>query len=152
MANVKVRYIGNKPIKRDTITESLAVWPGFNSVTAVPEDVAIRLCQFPTVWQLADKPVMERPAPAPVAEVAPEVAVEPEPQADSGFDKEESPAVTGSEVAPEEIYAILGSLDRDTDFTEAGRPVVAKVRERFEGREVSIQAVKAAWENFQAKG
>lgn len=145
MANVKVRYIGNKPVKRDTVTESLAVWPGFNSVTAVPEDVAVRLCQFPDVWQLADKPVIERPVavPAPVVDELDEYA-------DLGDEPGDAPPASTDAVTVAEIAAILPTLDKEADFTEAGRPKIDSVRARFDDREVTVQAVKAAWENFTA--
>lgn len=144
-SGVKVRYIGNKPMKRDTVTESLTVWFGENDVQEVSKEAAIRLCQFPTVWQLADKPVIARPVVAPV-----EVEQTP---VDNGFDEEEAETgqpEAGGAVSADEIYGILPLLDKDTDFTEAGRPVVDKVRARFPGREVTLDAVRTAWIKFSA--
>ena len=157
MANVKVRYIGTKPVKKDTVTGSLALWFGENSVAEVSEDVAIKLFQYPTVWQPADMAVIERPAVNANPETLPPAGDEGQEGDDQTDDEgddegEESGDSVGAAapVTPEEIEVILPMLDKDTDFTEAGRPMVNKVREHFEGREVTLQALKAAWENFKA--
>jgi hypothetical protein len=140
VANVKVRYIGTKPIRGDNICGTLAVWTGEGSVQAVPEDVAVRLCQFPDVWQLADKPVIKRPA------------VQAAPAECDYLDDDEPEAAPdqadGTPVTAAEIVAILPLLDKDTDFTEAGRPIMASVRAQFEGRPVEIADVKEAWATF----
>ena len=155
MANVKVRYIGTKPVKRDTVAGSLATWFGQNSVADVSEEVAAKLLQYPTVWRPADMPVIERPTlePAPTQNPSDELNIGAGKQEGNdppaGDDDTKPPAPTG-DVTPEEITEILPLLDKDTDFTEAGRPMVNKVREHFEGREVTLQALKAAWENFKA--
>jgi hypothetical protein len=154
MANIKVRYIGKKPVKKDTVTESLVLWYGENSVAEVPEEVAFRLFQHPDVWQPADKPVIERPvvAPAPAAGEGDDDDDDDE-QGEPGDEipagEEGGEVDTGTEVTPEEISLILPLLDKEADFTEAGRPMVGRVRGHFEGREVTIQALKAAWENFK---
>lgn len=158
MANVKVRYIGTKPVKRDTVAGSLAAWYGQNSVAEVSEEVAVKLFQFPTVWQPADMPVIERPTlePVPVQDPEKPETIGAEQEGDNFGDEGEGDAGEGGagaeagEVTPEEIAVILPQLDKDTDFTEAGRPMVGRVRAYFEGREVTIQALKAAWENFKA--
>lgn len=159
MANVKVRYIGTKPVKKDTVTGSLALWFGENSVAEVSEDVAIKLFQYPTVWQPADMAVIERPAVNANPETLPpagDEGQEGDDQTDGDEGEGDTDDSTGGSVGtaepvtPEEITVILPMLDKDTDFTEAGRPMVNKVREHFEGREVTLQALKAAWENFKA--
>lgn len=154
MTKVAVRYIGHKPIKRDTVTESLAVWAGHGAVTEVPEEVAVKLCLFPDVWQLADAPVIERPAPV--------VAPEPEEEVDEAVDLEESEPELhpndefGFEKAPEgtgpvtiaEIVERLPMLDKDADFSETGKPKVDSVRALFPDRDVSLGNVRAAWAEF----
>ena len=147
MANVKVRYLGTKPLKRDTVTGSLHIWTAENPVTEVPEEVALRLCLYPTVWQTADKPVIERPVVAPVAPPADEFDEYADLDDGSG---DLPPAASTDAVSVSEIAAILPTLDKDADFTEAGRPKIDSVRDRFDDREVTVQAVKAAWENFTA--
>ena len=159
MANVKVRYIGSKPVKKDTVAHTLTVWYGENSVAEVSEEVAAQLFQHPTVWQPADKPVIERPVVNTIPETPPPAGDEGQEGDDqTGGDEGEGDTDdstggsvgTAEPVTPEEITVILPMLDKDTDFTEAGRPMVNKVREHFEGREVTLQALKAAWENFKA--
>lgn len=153
MSNVKVRYIGNKTIKRDTITNTLVTWPGQNSVAEVPEELAAQLCQHPNVWQLADKPLLERPV---VEKQEPAKAPDPAPELKEIKHAPENnePDTESDDAAPvtvEEVEAIIVTLDKETDFTDAGRPIVGKIRERFEGREVTTQVVKAAWTNFTAE-
>ena len=154
MTKVAVRYIGHKPIKRDTVTESLAVWVGHGAVAEVPEEVAVKLCLFPDVWQLADAPVIERPAPV--------VAPEPEEEVDEAVDLEESEPELhpndefGFEKAPEgtgpvtiaEIVERLPMLDKDADFSETGKPKVDSVRALFPDRDVALANVRAAWAEF----
>ncbi|RLA45294.1 MAG: hypothetical protein DRQ97_09965, partial [Gammaproteobacteria bacterium] len=65
-------------------------------------------------------------------------------------DTGEDPADTasGDPVTAEEIGPILSSLDRDTDFSATGKPMVASIRARFPDRPVTSKEVKAAWESF----
>jgi hypothetical protein len=152
---VAVRYVGSKPIKRDTVTNSLAVWVGTNSVCEVPADVAVKLFLHPDVWQPADAPVLERPAPArDDAEGEGDDGGEPftggeddELREDDEHGIEKPPAAEG-EVTVQEVIEILPLLDREADFTEGGKPAVAKVRERFPERELTVATVRAAWDKF----
>jgi hypothetical protein len=149
MSHVKVRYIGKKSLKRDTVTLSLAVWSGFDSVTEVSEEVAAQLCRFPDVWQLANKPLVERPVVLAVVEDDSDDDDDEPEDVDtddvSGVIEEFPPVTTG------EIVEIIPSLNRETDFTDAGRPIIGKLRERFEGREITTVVVKDAWKTFQGE-
>lgn len=150
MAKVKVRYIGNRDIRRDNICKTLAIWTKAKPVAEVDEDTAARLFLYPTVW-VPDDPnhPMSRP-----------VTPEPETEVPAGENQEgdeggeEVPAdpdgaegeANGGPVTAEEIAdAIANTLDPD-DFTVEGKPRVASLREVFEGREVTTDAIKAGWE------
>jgi hypothetical protein len=154
MTKVAVRYVGHKPIKRDTVTESLAVWVGHGAVAEVPEEVAARLCPFPDVWQLADAPVIERPAPVVASEAEEEAGevVEPEeaepelhPNDEFGFEK--APEAAGP-VTIAEIVERLPMLDKEKDFSETGKPKIESVRALFPERDVVLANVRAAWVEF----
>tara|TARA_R110002110_G_scaffold415835_1_gene657222 strand:+ start:38230 stop:38760 length:531 start_codon:yes stop_codon:yes gene_type:complete len=174
MANVKVRYIGKKHIKRDTVTGSLAVWPGNNSVAEVPESVATKLCMYPDVWVPDDgepllRPVINRaPLPDPAEEdganddqdgttdeTAAETQADPtaeqpvvvHPEDQFGFEEPPPPA---GPATVDEIVHILPLLDKEADFTDAGRPKVDSVRARFADREVTVKVLKEAWTKFIA--
>ncbi|MBM7455175.1 hypothetical protein HNR62_001035 [Oceanisphaera litoralis] len=45
-------YIGDKPVKKDTITGSRLIFPRMKPVP-VPTDIAYQLLDFPTVWRQA---------------------------------------------------------------------------------------------------
>jgi hypothetical protein len=137
VANVKVRYVGTKESKKDTVTGSLTVWFGEGDVQEVDENVAIKLCQFPSVWQLASKPVVKRP----------KVAEAPKSD-DDEEDSDDDGDQTGDSVSVAEIIESLSTLDKDTEFTEAGRPQINAVRERFPDRSVSLADLKEAWTAF----
>lgn len=167
MAGVKIRYVGHKPLKKDTVAGTLTMWPGHGSVAEVPDSVAVKLLQYPTVWQHADKPTMPRPEPAPQPLQPPEddendtgegdnSEVQPpnpdqELREEDKFGFEQPPAGTGP-VSVEEIVQALPTLDKDADFTEIGRPKIAKVRALFDGREVAVKALNEAWTKFSAEG
>lgn len=51
---VSLIYIGDKPIKKDTITGSRLLFPRLKPVP-VPADIAYQLLVYPTVWRLADE-------------------------------------------------------------------------------------------------
>lgn len=45
-------YIGDKPVKKDTVTLSDLIFPRFEPVPT-PADIALRLLRFPAVWRKA---------------------------------------------------------------------------------------------------
>lgn len=47
-------YVGDKPMKKDTITGSRLLFPRLRPVP-VPADVAYQLLDYPSVWRLADE-------------------------------------------------------------------------------------------------
>lgn len=49
---ISLVYIGDKPVKKDTITGSRLVFPRLKPVP-VPTDIAYQLLDFPTVWRQA---------------------------------------------------------------------------------------------------
>ncbi|MEX2964502.1 hypothetical protein [Microbulbifer sp. TYP-18] len=51
---VQVKYIGNKPAKRDTVCGTGTLWAGHGDVQAFPRDWAALLLRHPKVWQLVD--------------------------------------------------------------------------------------------------
>ncbi|GGI85739.1 hypothetical protein GCM10007978_24250 [Shewanella hanedai] len=53
MSKIEIVYIGNKPIKKDTVTCSRLVFSRHDPV-AVDNDVGQRLLEYPTVWVLKD--------------------------------------------------------------------------------------------------
>ena len=153
--NIAVRYVGNKPIKKDTVTGSLAVWVGKNSVCEAPQEVATRLFLYPTVWAPADAPLIERPAPV-AAQEAPtedhdgellldEPYEEVRPDDEHGF---ETPPEAVGPVTVDEVVPILSLLDREKEFTEGGKPSVGAVRDRFPGRDLTVATVREAWARF----
>ena len=156
MAKVKVRYVGPRGYRADNVCGTLTIWTADKPVAAVDEEVAARLCAYPTVWQMADAPVMERPTepkPDPTEE-------DPETEAEKlaalgedmvGDDDEGDNPVdpaSGDPVTAEEIGPILSSLDKDTDFSSTGKPLVDSIRAKFPDRSVTAKEVKAAWEAF----
>ena len=149
---VDVRYIGiNKPIKRDTVMGSTALWIGHNSVVAVPRSVAERLFLHPDIWIPADKKQTDlvRPA-APPASV--EEPVDESEQDPGGTDAEEaSPMMVSANADPisvAEVAEAISTLDRETEFSDKGRPLIASLRERFPGRPLTLDVAKAAWADF----
>ena len=50
MNDVNIFYIGNKPVKKDTVAGSRLSWTGFGSARVVEQKIAQRLVAFPTVW------------------------------------------------------------------------------------------------------
>jgi hypothetical protein len=53
MSKIEIVYIGNKPIKKDTVTCSRLVFARHEPV-AVDNDVGQRLLEYPSVWVLKD--------------------------------------------------------------------------------------------------
>lgn len=158
---VEVRYVGKRPMRKDNIADTGTIWFGENDVQEVPANAAILLCAFPTVWQMADKHVIERPvSPAEEDELEAAVAAEaaagwiPAPEApDLALSEDEhgfAKPVTGSEVTIEELVVSFSSLDRDNDLTQHNKPKMDVVRAMFEDREVTAVSVKEAWEKFTA--
>jgi hypothetical protein len=154
---VKVRYIGNKPIKRDTVCQTLTIWTANNDVAEVDDDVAIRLVRHPSVWVMADSKVKRPEVVAPAPEL---VVAEPEIEIPDGLMAEQEKKDTapvneqegeGEPVTVAEVTAILSSLDKDKDFSAQGRPLVDSIRDRFPNRPVTSKEVKAAWELFTAE-
>lgn len=54
MNKLDITYIGSKPSKRDTITNSRLVFPRGKSVS-VDSDIAHRLLDYPKVWALSEE-------------------------------------------------------------------------------------------------
>jgi tRNA pseudouridine-54 N-methylase len=54
MNKLEITYIGNKAIKKDTVTGSRLVFPRNKSV-AVESDIAHRLLEYPKVWVLSEE-------------------------------------------------------------------------------------------------
>lgn len=74
MATMKVRYIGPKDRKRDTVNGTDTVWNGFGDVKEVPYEEGLKLIeQHPSVWQdIAEHPqAPEPPQPEPAPTQAP---------------------------------------------------------------------------------
>ncbi|MBF0339450.1 MAG: hypothetical protein HQL95_00625 [Magnetococcales bacterium] len=63
----KIRYIGNKPFKRDTVTKSGTVWQGRGDVQEVDDKFAEKLLLFPDIWEVAveETPPVAPPPPKP---------------------------------------------------------------------------------------
>ncbi len=49
---MRVTYVGNKEVKRDTLAKTNIVWNGHGSTRVVPESVAQILLNHPSVWVL----------------------------------------------------------------------------------------------------
>ena len=47
---VMLAYVGSKPIKNDTITDTKIAWHGFGDIQPVPADKASVLLRHPDVW------------------------------------------------------------------------------------------------------
>jgi len=148
---VGVRYIGQKPVKRDTVCKTLTTWtPG--SVSHVERHIAENLFRFPAIWQPEDAS-FEPPKRPKLAEPEPKIYVppEPEPEADSEGEQDaprampdETPIATS-----EDVLGIIPSLDKDRDFTPMGKPKIDAVRARMPNFHVTLEAVRAAWTQFQ---
>ena len=50
---VEIVYIGEKPVKRDTVTGSRLMFPRFEPVP-VEKAIALQLLEYPTVWRRAE--------------------------------------------------------------------------------------------------
>lgn len=161
---VKIRYVGHRAFRADNICGTHAIWTADKPVAEVDEEVAVRLCQYPTVWQI-DGPKVSRPTapvlsePPPILDAVEEGATEAEAfqalgeemAGDNLPDQAPPTAPTGEPVTTEEVSEILTSLDKDKDFSSKGKPLVDSVRSLFPGRPVAMKEVKAAWDAFEAK-
>jgi hypothetical protein len=56
MTQTLIRYVGNKPAKKDNVAGTGLVWAGKGDVKPVPAAAAAALLRFPDVWRLADAP------------------------------------------------------------------------------------------------
>lgn len=54
MNKIAITYIGQKPIKKDTVTNSRLVFPKGKSVS-VESDIAHQLLDYPKVWALSEE-------------------------------------------------------------------------------------------------
>lgn len=143
---MKVRYIGPKERKRDSVNGTDTVWNGFGDVQEIPYDQGLRLTQqHPDVWQdVAEHPQaperqVQETSPTPAAPVQPlplneaaiAIIIEPDGEDPSAFElvigamnaaiEEHGYVVTGmsndgQNVAPVEIQSV--SVDDDGNITE----------------------------------
>ncbi|SDZ94604.1 hypothetical protein [Marinobacterium iners] len=152
MSEVKVFYIGDKPVKKDTVAGTNHVWRGFGSYRLVLEAAAQRLCDFPTVW-MSEKDFRELYeedgadaatglASLPVVDAPPAQQVAPQPEAADQHD------ATPIKLIQEAIR----KLDRaNTEhFGSSGAPKIDAVREQLpEGFELSAKDLNAAFSEIK---
>lgn len=53
---VNVRYVGNRPVRRDNVCGTKLVWQGPGEVLPVSKEVAQRLLRHPDVWRKEEEP------------------------------------------------------------------------------------------------
>ena len=157
---VSVEYIGNKPVKQDTVAGTNAVWLGAGSVVEVDQRAANQLCQHTDVWRMVNGNQPQASGPAVQQEVK-----EPEPEtllthsipAEAIKKKKvvDDTTNTGMIVPQQEGMSIVDaimSMDRSDEahFTPSGKPKIAAVREITGIPELTPQQVSEAW--HQIKG
>lgn len=146
VGQVRVAYIGNKEVKKDTIARTGVEWFGFGDVQVVDARAASLLLRNKTVWCKAeDLPkVVEQIAksaeetPAPAAESESESA--PAPQAE--------PEDAADDAKMDALQKAILNLDQANPehYTEKGKPRVEAVRALLpEGMDVSVSEVNAAY-------
>lgn len=150
-AIVYLFYIGSKPEKRDTITDTGITWFGFGDKQAVPAAQAAVLLRHRDVWVTEDefkKGVEEgRYKPRELASLTPALPDDIDLDAD-GFNESDldDPMDDGDEskdATSDEIITLLLSMD----ISE--KPKIADVRAAYSAqggtKEISTKALNAAW-------
>ena len=143
MPDIKVVYVGDKPMKKDTVTGSKHIWRGFGQYRLVPEIEAQRLLDFPSVW--VSEHEFERTK-----------SGEHGPANSSGLaDGVMTVGVSGSVGATgldtptreNQIIDAIGDLDRTNKehFTGTGMPKLEAVREAMADDSVDKAELNAAW-------
>jgi hypothetical protein len=105
----KIKYVGSKPSRQDTVAGTGIVWHGNGDVKEVPDLAVPRLLRHPDIWCIAaDEP---KKAPA-------KVETTEQQGSDEGQESEQPSGDKGS--APEFVMAtdngplVLDGMDRDT--------------------------------------
>jgi len=148
VGQVRVAYIGNKEVKKDTIARTGVEWFGFGDIQVVDARAASLLLRHKTVWCKAEelpaiaeqiaKAAEEKPAPAAEPESAPAPQAEPEDAADNAKMDALQKAILNLDQASPEHY------------TEKGKPRIEAVRALLpEGMDATVAEVNAA---FKALG
>lgn len=147
--SVLLAYVGDKPVKRDTVTSTKTRWLGYGDVQPVPEAKAKLFLRFPDVWILASD--FKSPTETAVTtEQIDEIAVvegEEGPASETAAitaPSDESTDAAAPEVSLEAILAGLKAANNPEDFTATGKPKVDVVR-RLYGKTVAAKEIEAAW-------
>ncbi len=102
----KIKYVGIKPSRKDTVAGTGIVWTGNGDVQDVPDIAVPRLLRHPDIWCIAaDEP---KKAPAKVET--------PEQQDETQGESEQGGQSSGPEfvIATSEGPLVLDAMDRDT--------------------------------------
>ncbi len=142
---VKVFYVGNKPIKRDTVTGSKQVWRGHGDCRLIPEALAQRMFDFPDVW------VNEKTfSVLKLGEAAERISVGPELRA-TGIGLSNG-SVSGQPASDQpsrenQIIEAISQLDRTNKdhVTAQGMPKLEAVRTIMNDESVEKTELNAAW-------
>jgi hypothetical protein len=128
--HVGVRYIGNKPTKRDTVAGTITVWHGKGDVQLVERAAAQRLFRYRDVW-------------------IPESAAVP--QTDTGLSGVRATSAPQPDPASlhERLKLAIAGLGSD-GFTDNGRPRKSAVVDAL-GEDVSVADIAAARDEVQAE-
>lgn len=162
MATERVRYLKNvsrQERKIDNVCNSRIVWNGIGAVMPVPESVAVKLLQYPTVWQEV-VPGQN----APVVTTAPQG--QPSLMGDVGIIPGQGGSQGGSGGAPptpnpapatdlekvEKAVEAIGRLDplNPEHFTNQGIPRVDAIGKLL-GYDITAEQRDAAWAAVQAQ-
>jgi len=52
---IKIKYMGKKPLRGDTVAGTGIVWCGYGDVQDVPDHAAPKLLQHADVWEMVDE-------------------------------------------------------------------------------------------------
>lgn len=143
MPDTKVFYIGDKPVKKDTVTGSKHIWRGFGEYRLVPEMEAQRLLDFPSVWvNEREFERMKNGEDGPVTSSG---------LADGTLGGRTSGSVSADDLdkptRENQIINAIGNLDRTNKdhFTGTGMPKLEAVREVMVDDSVEKAELNAAW-------
>lgn len=160
-APIAIKYVGDKPVKRDTVCNTGTLWAGKGDVQIVDHKVGVQLLQFPTVWVKADaktsKEAMAQNKDT-VSDAKKAGEIPPEKPAETPASTPAAPVVPdtnpeGGEATVADISAAIGRLDpgNKKHFSPSNKPMKAAVEAELPGKAVAMKALNAAWKEFQGK-
>lgn len=162
LKTVNVTYVGNKPTKRDTVTQSAYLWAGYGDTHEVPYSIASQLLRHADVW------VLESEFKAKFPEELPEQKPEPASEgfvigaSDDDFDSDdegEGEGEGGEESQGDEQDADVGAIKNailsleqgnPEHFSQKGAPKINAVREAAGDTTITADQVRDVWATLGA--